>query len=139
MATPDELLAIVRRGYEAGWNRGDLGILDDLLAPDFRAYDPTVPGGVVTGAAVRDFLQQIRVAFPDIRREVSDYVAQGDKIAVRWRVTGTHRGPFGGAPPTGRQVVVTGITLYRIADGKIAEEWVEMDSAGLARQLTAVG
>jgi len=135
MPSPEELLAIISRGYEVGWNQGHLEILDELLAPDFRAHDPSAPGALVERNAVRDVLQQIRMAFPDVRREICDYVAQGNKIAVRWRVTGTHRGPFAGVGPTGRKVTVTGITLYRIENGRIAEEWVEMDSAGLAKQL----
>ena len=104
-------LAIVRRGYEEGWNQGRL----------------------------RELLSQVRTAFPDVRREALDHVAQGDKIAVRWRVTGTHQGPFGGVPPTGRRVNVTGITIYRIKQGQIAEEWVQMDNAGLSRQLAGPG
>ena len=136
MPTPEELLAVIRRGYEA-WNTGELEILEELLASDFRAHDPTAPGGLVDRSAVREILNEIRTAFPDVRREVCDYVAQGDKIAVRWRVTGTHSAPFAGAAPTGRQVCVTGITFYRIDNGRIAEEWVEMDSASLTRQLTA--
>ena len=136
MSTPDELLAVIRRGYEA-WNTGQLEILEELLAPDFRAHDPTAPGGIVDRSAVHEILSDIRIAFPDVRREVCDYVAQGDKIAVRWSVTGTHRAPFAGAAPTGRRISVSGITFYRIENGRIAEEWVEMDSAGLTRQLTA--
>jgi steroid delta-isomerase-like uncharacterized protein len=133
--TAEQLLAIVQRGYDEGWNRGHLDVLDDLLAPDFRAHDPTVPGGVVGRAEVSQVLRQIRAAFPDVRREVLDYVGAGEKLAVRWRVTGTHQGPFGGMPPTGRPVVVTGITFYHIRAGQIHEEWVELNSAGLARQL----
>lgn len=135
MPTTEELLAVISRGYDECWNQGKLEVLEELLAPEFCAHDPTVPGGLVSRDAVRAVLTQIRAAFPDIRRELCDYVAQGDKIAVRWRVTGTHRAPFAGAAPTGRQISVTGITFYRIKDGRIAEEWIEMDSAGLARQL----
>lgn len=130
-----DLLAIVRRGYDEAWNQGRLEVLDELLSPDFVAHDPTAPTGEVQRDAVRDLLQQLRSAFPDLHREACDAVAQGDKIAVRWEVTGTHRGPFAGLPPTGRRVRTTGLTLYRIADGQIAEEWVEFDSAGLMRQL----
>lgn len=134
-----DALAIVLRGYEEGWNRGHLEVLEELLAPDFRAYDPSAPSGVVGLSEVRELLSQIRTAFPDIRREALDHVAQNDKIAVRWRVTGTHQGPFGGAAPTGRRIDVTGTTIYRIKQGQIAEEWVQMDNAGLSRQLAGPG
>lgn len=90
-----DALAIVLRGYEEGWNRGHLEVLEELLAPDFRAYDPSAPSGVVGLSEVRELLSQIRTAFPDIRREALDHVAQNDKIAVRWRVTGPIRAPLG--------------------------------------------
>jgi steroid delta-isomerase-like uncharacterized protein len=131
----DAALALVRRGYEAGWNQGRLDLLDEILAPDFRAHDPASPGGVVGRAEGRDLLVQMREAFPDVRREALDHVGDGDKIAVRWRVTGTHRGPFMGLAPTGRRIEVTGITLYRLEGGRIAEEWVQMDALGFQRQL----
>jgi steroid delta-isomerase-like uncharacterized protein len=134
--SPDHLLEVVLRGYEEGWNRGNLAVLDQLLAPDFRAHDPSAPGGLVDRVGVRALLEEIRAAFPDLRREALDHVAHGDKIAVRWRVTGTHQGVFAGAPPTGRRVEVLGITFYHIPDDRIREEWVAMDSAELARQLS---
>ncbi len=129
-------LAVILRGYEEGWNRGDLNVLDEILAPDFQAHDPSAPNGVVGLGAVRELMTQIRTAFPDVRREALDHVAHDDKVAVRWRVTGTHQGPFGAAAATGRRIEVTGITFYRFTEGRIAEEWVQMDYAGLSRQLS---
>ncbi len=131
----ERMLRVVRRGYEEGWNRGRIEVLNEILAPDFRAHDPSVPGGEVGRNGVVAAFQAIRSAFPDSQREVCDYVGAGDRIAVRWRVTGTHLGPFNGMPPTGRAVDVTGITMYRIVDDRIAEEWVSMDNLGLLRQL----
>ena len=130
-----QLLRVIQRGYEEGWNHGRVDVLDDILAPEFRAHDPTAPGGEVGREGVGAAFQAIRAAFPDTRREVCDYVASGDKIAVRWRVTGTHLGPFNGASPTGRVVDVTGITLYKFVGERIAEEWVAMDNLSLLRQL----
>ncbi len=129
------LLRVVQRGYEEGWNKGRKEVLDEILAPDFLAHDPSVPGGEVGKEGVEKAFQAIRDAFPDVRREVSDHVAFGNKIAVRWRVTGTHLGPFNGIPATGRAVDVSGITLYRFAGERIAEEWVAMDNLDLLRQL----
>lgn len=131
----ERLLRVVERGYEEGWNQGRIEVLDEILAPGFQAHDPAVPGGEVGKEGVRTAFQTIRTAFPDVRREVCDHVAAGDKIAVRWRVTGTHLGPFNGAPPTSRAVNVTGITLYRFVGERIAEEWVAMDNLSLLQQL----
>lgn len=130
------LLDPILRGYEEGWNQGKLAVLDELLTPDFQGHDPSSSTGVVSRDQVRDILAQIRSAFPDVRREALDHVAAGDRVAVRWRVTGTHRGTFGSIPPTGRRIDVTGITFYRVVHGRIAEEWVQMDGAALNRQLT---
>ncbi len=131
----ERLLRVVQRGYEEGWNQGREEVLDDILAPEFRAHDPSVPGGEVDKEGVATAFQAIRIAFPDVRREVCDHVAFGDKIAVRWRVTGTHLGPFNNAPATGRAIDITGITLYRFVGERIAEEWVAMDNLSLLRQL----
>ena len=131
----ERLLRVVRRGYEEGWNQGRLAVLDEILAPEFKAHDPSAPGGEVGREAVGAVLQAIRTGFPDMRREMCDFVGTGDKLAVRWRVTGTHLGPFNGTPPTGRAVEVTGITLYRFVGEQIAEEWVAMDNLSLLRQL----
>jgi steroid delta-isomerase-like uncharacterized protein len=134
-----DALAIILRGYEEGWNRGDMSVLDEILAPDFRGHDPSAGAGTTGRTDVAALLTQIRSAFPDVRREALDHVAAGDKIAVRWRVTGTHRGTFAGLPATGRPIDVSGITIYRLENGKIAEEWVQMDTVGLNRQLTNPG
>lgn len=134
--TEAALLDPILRGYEEGWNKGNLAVLDELLTADFQGHDPSSPTGVVSRDEVRNILTQIRTAFPDVRREALDHVAAADRIAVRWRVTGTHRGTLGTMPPTGRRIEVTGITFYRMVDGRIAEEWVQMDAAGLNRQLT---
>ncbi len=136
-ATDTDPLTIILRGYDEGWNRGNMSVLDEILAPDFRAHDPSAGTGTTGRAEVAALLTQIRSAFPDVRREALDHVASGDKIAVRWRVTGTHRGDFGGLPATNRPIDVSGITIYRLENGKIAEEWVQMDAAGLNRQLTS--
>lgn len=135
-STDATLLDPILRGYEEGWNQGNLAVLDELLTPDFQGHDPSSPTGVVSRDQVRAILTQIRSAFPDVRREALDHVAAGDRVAVRWRVSGTHRGAFGNIPPTGRRIDVTGITFYRLVGGRIAEEWVQMDAAALNRQLT---
>ena len=71
-------------------------------------------------------------AFSDLKRPVDALVAEGDKVVARWTSTGTHDGPFQGIPPTGKTVTTTGITIFRLEDGKIVEEWSESDMIGHA-------
>jgi steroid delta-isomerase-like uncharacterized protein len=77
-------------------------------------------------------------AFPDLNRPVDDLIAEGDKVVARWRAEGTHTGSFQGVPPTGRRASITGITIFRLRDGKIVEEWGESDMLGLLQQVGAL-
>jgi steroid delta-isomerase-like uncharacterized protein len=77
-------------------------------------------------------------AFPDLRRPIEDLVADGDKVVARWVSVGTHRGDFQGIPPTGKRIVTSGITIFRVEDGKIVEEWSESDMLGMLQQLGAI-
>jgi steroid delta-isomerase-like uncharacterized protein len=76
-------------------------------------------------------------AFPDLKRPVEDLVAEGDKVVARWTSVGTHQGDFMGIPPTGKQVTTSGITIFRLEDGKIVEEWSESDMLGMLQQVGA--
>ncbi len=115
------------------WRDGDLRRMDDLFALDFVRHDP---GRELHGLEQnRQFIASFRKAFPDGRFTVEDQIAEGDKVAVRYRFTGAQLGDFQGMPPTGKQVSYSGMLIYRVADGKIAEQWTEIDLLGLLRQL----
>ncbi|HEX2156502.1 MAG TPA: ester cyclase [Actinomycetes bacterium] len=89
----------------------------------------------------RQFQQVIeawRAAFPDVRSTVEEQVAEGDRVVTRWTARGTHTGDFQGMVPTGRSFTLTGITIERVVDGKIAEVWVNRDDLGLLSQLGAL-
>jgi steroid delta-isomerase-like uncharacterized protein len=79
----------------------------------------------------------IREAIPDYNVTVDDQVAENDRVVTRWTARGTHKGTFQGIAPTGKQVVVSGMTISRYVKGKVAESWVELDTANLLRQLGA--
>jgi predicted ester cyclase len=74
-------------------------------------------------------------AFPDLQITVEDMVAEGDKVAVRWRLRATHQGEFMGIPPTGNQVTMTGIDINRLEGGRLVERWGNEDMLGLLQQL----
>jgi steroid delta-isomerase-like uncharacterized protein len=128
--------ALVRAWVEV-WNTGDLDAVDGLLAPGFVRHDPNAPE--VHGAAEeRQLIAMYRAAFPDLRFTVDAIVAEGDTVAVRLTAVGTHRGELLGIPPTGKAVRVAVMETYRIADGRIAEQWVVMDALGMMQQLGAI-
>jgi predicted ester cyclase len=109
---------------------------DEIYAEDLVAHFPGMPP--VTVELHRQFGLSTYVAFPDLVRPVEDIVATYDKAVVRWTSSGTHLGPYFGAAPTGRRLSTSGITIFRIADGKVAEEWIHSDMLGLLQQVGAI-
>ena len=128
---------LVTRYYDEVLNQRNLAALDDLLAPDFASW---LPDGTRLGRVeYRDAVLASHEAFPDLVVEVLDQLAEGDKVATRWRASGTHRGPFAGIPATGRPVTITAMHLHRVADGKLTDHWEEIDVLRLLRQLGVLG
>jgi predicted ester cyclase len=108
----------------------------EVLSPRFTSHD--WPEGGPTGPkAFRDYYSSIRSAVPDARYEVDDLVAEGDRVVVRWRMVGTHKGAFRGIAPTGRPIVLKGIAIYRMEGGKLMERWVVSDLYGALEQIQA--
>jgi steroid delta-isomerase-like uncharacterized protein len=123
----------VRRYIEGVWNRGDLGALEELTSGVFAYHlNGQQP---LDRAAMASFISATRSAFPDWKVEIGEIIAQGDVVAVRWQAAATHQGVFRGIPPTGRQVSLTGINMYHVAEGKVDAEWEQMDSLGMLQQL----
>jgi predicted ester cyclase len=109
----------------------------------FDAYDPDVAlhgyPGVLQGLdGLRAFHEALWEAFPDARLTVEDLVVEGDRAALRYRLQGTHRGPYLGVAPTGLGFDVEGLTLLRLADGRVVEEWHSPTELAILRQLGAV-
>ncbi len=133
----EENRALVQRFYAEIWNKGNLDAVADLLAGDF--VDHAAPPGFPSGQeGAKQVFMIYRTAFPDFRLSVEDIIAEGDKVVARWRTHGTHQGELMGIPPTGKQVTVTGIDLFRVAGDKIAEHWAEFDMLGLMQQLGVI-
>jgi steroid delta-isomerase-like uncharacterized protein len=133
--TPEHNKAIVRRYFDVLMNAGRLEIIPDLLTPDFAFRIPTLPEPVHGFEGMKQFVTGLRAAFPDLRFAIDREAAEGDKVAVRWYITGTHQGPFLGAPPTGNAIKDQGIDIFRIRDGRIAEIWVNENDLGLLQQI----
>ena len=125
---------VVRRFFELGPSSGDLAAADALLAPDFTLHVP-LP---VTGpgiAAMNNVITSCRAAFHGLLVTVEDLMADGDRVTCRFTARGVHNGEFMGLPPTGKQIAMTGIEIFRLRDGKIAELWGEANLMGLMQQL----
>jgi steroid delta-isomerase-like uncharacterized protein len=132
----EENKALVHREMEELFNHtGNLDAVEEIVSSDYVSYEPT--SGEVRGIeGARQFAANYRQAFPDLENIVEDMVAEGDKVVVRFRARGTHDGEteaFG--PPTGKRMDITGITIKRVADGKIAEAWTNFDALGMMQQL----
>src|SRR5712691_2813912 len=128
---------IVRRVTTEPWT-GNYDVIDELVADDYVGYDPAMPEPMRGPGAVKEFLDQYRAAYPDASITIEEQIADGDWVATRWTGSGTQQGELMGIPATGKQVTVSGITLSRIAGGKIAEEWTNWDTLGMMVQLGAV-
>jgi steroid delta-isomerase-like uncharacterized protein len=133
----DENKALNRRLVEEGFSKGDMAVLDELIAVDCidHAGAPAFPSGV---EGVKQFFTMFRGAFPDLGYTIEDMIAEGDMVVTRNHWQGMHQGPFLGIPPTGKQVTVSGIDVTRWAGGKAVEHWANQDTLGLLQQLGVV-
>lgn len=127
----------VIRFFNDALNAMDFAVLDEILAPDYIDHMPKL-GQTHDAAGVRERIERLHAAFPDIRIEIEALVVQGGLAAARWRWTGTHRGRFREIEPTGRSATVAGCDFFRIENGQIAEHWVAVDEYGLLVQLGVV-
>ena len=134
MSGEDRNKALLRRFYEELWNQGNLDAIPELVAEDFVDHHPlrgAPPGREGLAALVTTW----RTAFPDMCETVEGLIAEGDKVAGRFSMRGTHGGEFMGVLPTGRSVTMSGIDIVRVAGGKIAEFWYGEHLLELMQQL----
>jgi steroid delta-isomerase-like uncharacterized protein len=133
----DDNKRLVQQGFDRLFNQGQLALADELVSADFLNHDapPDAPRGP---AGLRSVVTMLRTAFPDLQIKTAEMVAEGDKVAVRATLRGTHTGPFMGIPPTGRRVEQEQIHILRFAGGKTVEHWAVRDDLGLLRQLGVI-
>jgi len=137
----DENKAIVQRILSEFWIGGNLAVLDELLAPDCINHEQSNPeqrGKAACKQWANDVRLVNRRGFPDYDITPEDIVAEGDKVVKRWVFQGTHSGEFAGIPPTGKRVTMRGITLYRLAQGRVSEMYWNYDVFGLLQKLGAI-
>jgi len=127
---------IVRRALEDSWQ--DPSVFDELISSDYVGHDPALPEPIRGPQGAKDNFKQYSDAFEGAQITVVDQIAEGDAVATRWQGRGRHTGELMGVPPTGKEVVVEGLNLTRLRDGKIVEEWSNWDTLGMLQQVGAI-
>lgn len=134
----DQNKAVIRRLIDEVWNRRAFDVADELFAPEAIIYESGVALPGAGPAAVKQLIGAICAAFPDNRITIDDMIAVEDKVVLRWSSLGTHQGELQGIAPTNRKIAANGTAIYRFADAKVVEEWMNTDQLGILKQLGVV-
>jgi steroid delta-isomerase-like uncharacterized protein len=127
---------VVRQFFEAA-DRQDIEGMGQLVSStNYLFHFPGMPP--MDWNTHKQFFTAFTSSFPDLRHEIVDLVAEGDKVAVHFNVTGTHKGELQGIPPTGKKVSFGAMDFITLMDGKIAEDWLSVDMMGLMQQIGAI-
>jgi steroid delta-isomerase-like uncharacterized protein len=132
--TTEENKVAFRRTYEELLNQGNLAVADEVIAPDFVNHEAP-PGHTPGPESMRGLAGMLRTAFPDLHFTIEELIAEGDLVAGRVTMNGTHTGPYMGMPPTGRQFQQAHMHFVRFRDGKAVEHWGVRDDVSMLRQL----
>jgi steroid delta-isomerase-like uncharacterized protein len=132
--------ALARKLYLDIFSKGNTALIDQIFAADYVNHDTSGPlEGWPRGAqGFHAVAGTYRGAFPDLQFTIEEVVAEGDRVVTRWTARGTNTGSLAGMPPTGKSAAVSGISIERIANGKIAESWVNFDQLGMLQQLGVI-
>lgn len=131
----EENKALVARFLDEVYNKGNLAVADELVAPDYTSHNQLAIE-VLGPEGIKRTAREQRAAFPDLQSLIDDLIAEGDKVVVRGRDRGTHTGaPFAGVEPRDSRFEITWIDIFRVEDGKLCEAWLEIDVARFRRQL----
>ncbi|MCK6629821.1 MAG: ester cyclase [Anaerolineae bacterium] len=129
---------LVQNFAEEIWNKGNFEATTTYVATDFVDHNPAIPNQPPGAEGARQVFATYKAAFPDQHFTIEDILVEADKVVWRWSSTGTNTGSLMGMPPTHKKATISGIEIYRIAGGKIAERWGNFDQLGLLQQLGVV-
>ena len=132
----EENKAIVRR-WLGEMDKHNFKIIDEVVSPDLRFHFPWNPTPM-TFEEYKQFVHTVYEAMPDLRHKIEDLIAEGDTVVMRATDTATHKGEFMGVAPTGKEVTLGAIAIFRFVKGKCVEAWEELDMLGFMQQLGAV-
>lgn len=125
----------VARGYFEGSKQT---VFEEFLAPNYVLHLPGTPEPIYGVQGTKQLHVPFFAALPDFQTPVEDVIAEGDKVAVRYTAHATHQGEYMGIAPTGKPVTMRGMSILRIVDSKIVEEWAMPDFLGLMQQLGVI-
>ena len=129
---------LAHRWFEEVWNQGRLESIDEMASTEAVGEGQLHHGPPIDIKQFREFVRALRQAFPDFHVTIEDTIAARDRVVLRWRAQMSHRGSFMGVEPTGKSVVVSGVTILRYAKGKIVQGWDHWDQLGLLAQIGGV-
>ena len=129
--------SIVRRVLDEAFNRGNLAIVDELVAPNSISHHLSW-GTPANRTGLKQLIAMFRTAFPDLHCTIEDEIIQGDKTAAHWTMCGTHKGQFLGNPPTSKSIVVQGMIYAHIENDQVIENYILIDQMGILQQLGLV-
>ena len=132
---PVDSLMDYQRIWVEGLNRGDVSAADRAFLPDCVVHITGVAEPLHGVGPWKEFVAGFLKAFPDLRFTMEDQLVRGDLVAFRWRATGTHTGPLGPAPETGKQIAIDGLIIDRVVGGKVHERWEQFDQSLMLKQL----
>ncbi|MBD3217820.1 MAG: hypothetical protein GF310_06035 [candidate division Zixibacteria bacterium] len=116
-------------------NTYNLDLLDSIYTPESAIHDPGAERDICGVAELKQYYIRTHKAFPDVHFEIGEYRIAEDWLISFWTIEGTNTGSLGELPPTGKEVLVSGVAIDRIEEGMIAEEWVFLNSLDLYQQL----
>lgn len=136
--TTDQNKSTVSRLVEEGYNKHNFKLLDEIFSRDAISHDPSQPNLGKGPAGARESMQLYTTAFPDSTIVIERQIAEGDYVVQHLRTSGTHTGPLGPIPATGKKTNVTGVIISKLQGGKVVETWSLWDQLSLMQQLGVI-
>ena len=131
----DSIKERARAFIEEAWSKGNLAIVDEMLAPDYVNHSPLESDQPAGRDGYKRAIVTLRTGFPDLTSTVEEVLVEGDRVVTRYTARGTHLGTFQGVAPTGKRIEASGTTIDRYAGGRIVETWDSFDLLAVYRQI----
>ena len=130
----EAMIALAERARTI-WNEGDLDLIDDLVDPGYVRHVVDISEDIVGSVGFGEAVVAFRTQFPDFHVRFDEVIVAGDRIVLRWTVTGTDIGAVGELPPTGMPIQINGASVIHVIDGRFAEEWMYYNEGAMMQQL----
>jgi len=130
----EAMIALAERARTI-WNEGDLDLIDDLVDPGYVRHVVDISEDIVGSVGFGEAVVAFRTQFPDFHVKFDEVIVAGDRIVLRWTVTGTDTGAVGELPPTGMPIQIYGASVIHVIDGRFAEEWMYYNEGAMMQQL----